>query len=212
MSIDFSSNVDGIKTILIGESGTGKTSLIGALAGQAFESFSMTTSSASFIDKFIEIDDTKYCLEVWDTAGQERLRSLTKIFTKDSKMVIFVYDITDKRSFDELNFWVNMIKESLGQKPVLGIVGNKKDLYELEKVDEVTARQYAEKIGARFGLTSAKDDAIGIELYMRDLLGDYIKKRGQERNNSISSGYSNKRSPRVKLNQGENVDDKKCGC
>lgn len=207
---DYMDNVTGLKTILVGESGTGKTCLIGALAGMAFETFSMTTSSASFIDKSIELNDVKYSLEVWDTAGQEKLRSLTKIFTKDSKIVIFVYDITDKKSFDEMSFWVNMIKESLGEKPVLGMVGNKKDLFEKEKVDEEEAREYAEKIGARFGLTSAKDDPLSINLFLKDLLQDYINKYGEK---GVNDSVIKNEKERVKIDKSKAKKEKKnCWC
>ena len=56
----------------------------------------------------------KYNLEIWDTAGQEQYRSLTKIFINDSKIVIFVYDITNRESFNEIDYWVNTVKEKLG--------------------------------------------------------------------------------------------------
>lgn len=210
--------VPGIKTILVGESGTGKTSIIGALAGQEFESFTMTTSSATFIEKYITKNDTQYCLEIWDTAGQERLRSLTRIFTKDSNIVIFVYDITDKRSFDELSFWVNMIKESLGEKPILGVVGNKKDMFEQEKVNEEQARDFANKIGAKFSLTSAKDDVSGIEMFMGELLDDYIGKfeeRKKSNDESDSVQYMKLRASKVKNSDKKNKGNKsknKCEC
>ena len=51
--------------------------------------------------------------EIWDTAGQEKYRALTKIFYKDAAVAILVYDITRRKSFDEIkNYWYNQIKES----------------------------------------------------------------------------------------------------
>lgn len=38
-------------------------------------------------------------VNLWDTVGQEKFESLTKLFLKDSEIVIFVYDITDKKKF-----------------------------------------------------------------------------------------------------------------
>ena len=106
-----------IKVILVGESGTGKTSLINVAMGMKFqEGTELTTSSASFVTKIIKIGDKSYSLNLWDTIGQEKFRSLTKIFIKDSKIVIFVYDITNKRSFEELNFWFKTIHDVLGDR------------------------------------------------------------------------------------------------
>ena len=121
-----------IKTILVGMTGTGKTNIINALTGKKFEENKFSTTTSSFIDKTITLKNKKYNLEIWDTAGQEKYRSLTKIFINDSKIVIFVYDITTRSSFDEIDFWVRSVKEILGNNPVFGLAGNKKDLFQNE--------------------------------------------------------------------------------
>ena len=165
-----------IKTILVGMSGTGKTNIINALINQPFDSDQISTQTSSFVDKYITIDKKKYHIEIWDTAGQEKYRSLTKIFIKDSKIVIFVYDITTKASFEEIDYWVNTVKEILGETPFYALVGNKKDLFTKEEVDEDLGRSKAEQIGAKFKLTSAKTERNQINDFMKELLEDYIKK------------------------------------
>ena len=167
-----------IKTILVGMSGTGKTNIINALINQPFDSDQISTQTSSFVDKYITIDKKKYHIEIWDTAGQEKYRSLTKIFIKDSKIVIFVYDITTKASFEEIDYWVNTVKEILGETPFYALVGNKKDLFTKEEVDEDLGRSKAEQIGAKFKLTSAKTERNQINDFMKELLEDYIKKNG----------------------------------
>ena len=167
-----------IKTILVGMSGTGKTNIINALINQPFDSDQISTQTSSFVDKYITIDKKKYHIEIWDTAGQEKYRSLTKIFIKDSKIVIFVYDITTKASFEEIDYCVNSVKEILGETPFYALVGNKKDLFTKEEVDEDLGRSKAEQIGAKFKLTSAKTERNQINDFMKELLEDYIKKNG----------------------------------
>ena len=68
---------------------------------------------SSYQLKTIQIDETSYILSIWDTIGQEKLRSLTKIFFKNSKIVILVYDITNRKSFKELSFCCNSINYSM---------------------------------------------------------------------------------------------------
>ena len=158
-------------------SGTGKTNIINSLTGQQFTENSFTTTTSSFVDKYMSVKNKKYRLEIWDTAGQEKFRSLTKIFIKDAKIVIFVYDITTKKSFEEVDFWVKTVKDILGTEPVFGLAGNKKDLFQFEQVEEEAGHEKAKDIGAQFKLTSAKTGS-GINDFMQSLLEEYVKKIG----------------------------------
>ena len=168
-----------IKTILVGMSGTGKTNIINAMTNQPFDSDKISTLTSSFVDKYIEIKKKKYHVELWDTAGQEKYRSLTKIFVKDSRIVIFVYDITTRASFEEIDYWVTTVKEILGEGPVYGLIGNKKDLFIKEEIDEDTGRNKANEIGAIFKLTSAKTERAAINDYMNELLEEFLRRNGE---------------------------------
>ena len=171
--------VDEIKTILVGMTGAGKTNIINAMTNQPFKAESASTLTSSFVDKYIEINKKKYRVELWDTAGQEKYRSLNKIFINDSKIVIIVYDITTKESFQEVDYWTKTVKEILGDSPIYGLVGNKKDLYTKEQVDEETGRNKAKEINAIFKLTSAKNERGAINEYIKELLENYLKKHGE---------------------------------
>ncbi len=92
----------GYKIILLGESAVGKTSIITRLTKNKFMDLSISTISEYFTEKKMEINGTTIKLEIWDTAGQEKFRSLAKIYYKDAKVVILVYDITSEKSFTEL--------------------------------------------------------------------------------------------------------------
>ena len=167
-----------IKVILVGEMGTGKTSLIRVLMGDKFvEDAQMSTSSASFVRKRMVVSGKEYFLDLWDTIGQEKFRSLTKIFIKDSKIVIFVYDITRIKTFTELDFWFKTVKDSLGEDAILGIAGNKKDLYTKEQVKEELIKKYAAEKNVPYKLTSAKEP-ISFISFMEELLKNYLNKCG----------------------------------
>ena len=166
-----------IKTILVGEMGTGKTNMINAITGLKFDSNKFTTNTASFLEKVMKVKDKEYNLIIWDTAGQEKYRSITKIFIKEAKIVIFVYSITDKRSFKEINYWYETVKNLLGDKPILGLAGNKRDLFLEAEVTEEEGKNKAEEIGAIFELTSART-RMGINDLFQNLLKEYINKYG----------------------------------
>ena len=83
------------KTIIVGESGVGKTSIIGRYINK-FNPNEKSTIGASFTNKTHIINGQKILFEIWDTAGQERFRSINSIFYQDAYICIMVYDITSK--------------------------------------------------------------------------------------------------------------------
>ena len=160
-----------IKAILIGNPGVGKTSLINTCLGMDFDSQYISTSSGSFRTKKIIIDDKLYTVNLWDTAGQETYKAITKIFIKNSQIVIFVYDITDIHSFKELDEWIEMCKQNLDPNEYIsGIVGNKFDLFLKEQIPEKEARQFAQDRGMKFALVSAKDNPEAFEIFLKELI------------------------------------------
>ena len=96
------------KVVLIGESGVGKTCIINQFMNGKFDADSLSNLSAQFFRKNIVFSgDKNITLDIWDTAGQEMFRSLNRIFYSNSKVVVLVYDVTNKKSFDELkNYFV----------------------------------------------------------------------------------------------------------
>ena len=165
-----------IKLIMVGDSGTGKTNLISVAAGLEFNSSSLTTTSCSYVQKTIKKGNKEYKVNLWDTIGQEKYRSLTKIFVKDSKIVFFVYDITKRETFNSLIYWKKLIDDILGNVSSKAVIGNKFDLYLEEQVSEKEGKEFAESIGAKFQLTSAKNDPNSIGDLIDIMLDDYIEK------------------------------------
>ena len=137
------SEIKELKCILVGESGTGKTSLINSLLDSPFNPEKTPTLSPTYSSKTVKIRDKLYKVNIWDTAGQEKYRALTKVFIKDSKLVFLVYDITDRESFEKLNYWYITIIDALGENVVIGFIANKQDLYRDEKVRQEEIEKYA---------------------------------------------------------------------
>ena len=184
-----------IKTIILGEYSVGKTNLINAAIGQEFNESSKPTISASFVQKTYNLNGKNYLMKIWDTAGMEKYRSLTKLFYKDSKIIIFVYDITRQKTFDELEFWTKEVEDSLKTLHVIGIIGNKIDLFDNEEVDEFKARDYAKNKKGFFKLVSAKENPKGFASFLEQMLHNYIKKRkGKIKKDKVEKVKLNKKS------------------
>ena len=186
-----------VKAILIGGHFVGKTSLINVTIGLKFNSHLKPTITSSYVEKVFKINKKKYLIKLWDTAGMEKYRTLNKLFYKNSKIVIFVYDITRKESFEELNFWTNEIKKELGEDVILGMVGNKIDLVDFEQVDESIARDYAKNKNADYKLVSAKENPNIFAAFLKEMLIKYIDKNNirltNRKGNNLKINLNNKR-------------------
>ena len=172
-------DVKELKVILLGEPGVGKTNIISRYLSGSFNQSSNPTIGSTFGEKNIKKDGVTYSLKVWDTTGQEKYNSITKLFVKGSHIVILVYSIDNLQSFEKLNFWYNYIKEELQEgKYILGILGNKRDLFESEVVSEEDGKRLAKKKKEIFGLVSAKIDRQGIIQFFDTILDEFIIKLG----------------------------------
>ena len=177
------SKVPGCKVVLLGDSGVGKTCIITRFVSSSFDANMTSTNGASYCTKLVKYEQLgkNLLLDVWDTAGQEKYRSLTKFFYKDAAAVILVYDITREDSFENMkNYWYNQLLENCNKDGVLGVVGNKCDLFEEEKVSEADAREFSDKIGAIFELTSAQNNT-GITEIFQEVGNKYLDPNFQQK-------------------------------
>ena len=170
-----------IKVLIVGESNVGKTSLVRQYIENTFSDEKSSTIGYDTVRKEIEINNKLITLLIWDTCGQEQYRTINNMFLKDSKIVIFVYDITNESSFKELEkYWYPFIRDNLGKEIILGIAGNKSDLYENEEVNEEEAREFSNSIDAIFNLTTAKNNE-AINNLFKELTTQYIEKGNYEK-------------------------------
>ncbi len=184
-NVDQQNNIIPIKFIIIGSVSVGKTSLLTRYATGTFQNMTKSTSNASYINKIKDVNNQKYKIQVWDTAGQEKYHSLLKIFIKNAKIAILVYAIDDLNSFNDLNIWLNMVKEINSDNIILGIAANKADLYKNAKVSDEEGKKYAKKIGAEWRLTSSLLDDCGIDELVDVLLKKYIEENILKKSGSL---------------------------
>ncbi len=174
------------KIMVLGESKVGKTSLIKRYTKDQFGGVYLTTVGMDFQDKIIEIEDKKVRLQVWDTAGQERFRNVTKSYFQSSHGLLVVYDITDKESFEKINFWMENIKNNAPEKAKLILVGNKCDLANERKVTIEDGENKARNYNIKFFESSAKDGTNVNELFFYLANEIYQDEKTKEKDNKNS--------------------------
>ena len=130
------------KIILIGDSSVGKTNILSRFIRNEFDENSKSTIGVEFGTKNFNLNDKIIKAQIWDTAGQERYKSITKTYYKGAKGALIVYDITKKDSFQNIDKWIQDLKEFGEEDAAILIVGNKCDL---EDKREVTAEEVTKK-------------------------------------------------------------------
>ena len=227
------SNPEQIKVVLLGETGVGKTSIISQFTTHTFDPHRETSLSAQFISKTVDLKDIGQSIkfDIWDTVGQEKYRSLAKIFYKDAKVIIFVYDITRSETFEGLiNYWYDETKNNTDGESILAVVANKIDLYANSKVSNNDGKAFADKIGAIFQTTSALSDS-GISTLFDNVGKKYLipgydyqsedkqaqeqylkKKKEDESKNKSGRNKKISENKGLRLEKNENKQKQKKGC
>ena len=179
-----------IKVVLLGETGVGKSSIILRYANDIFSQFNLTTILCSNTTKSISLNNDKDIIKynIWDTAGQEKYKAITKIHYQDADVILLVFDISCPKSFELIrDYWYPQIKENAPQNSIKALVASKCDLKDDYNVEIEEVNSYAEKIGAIFKETSAKDsfginelfEEIGNKILSYDNFKDMIYKRNK---------------------------------
>ena len=162
-----------VKIIMVGSMNVGKTSLVTRFSTGKAATQTKTTKNASYVSKIKKINGQNFEIRLWDTAGQEKFKSLTKLFTKEAKVGILVYSIDSEDSFNDLDDWLKLIKQSNEDNLILGVAANKSDLASDKTISEERGREYAKKIGAEFRSTSAMLENGGIDELIEVLFSKY---------------------------------------
>ena len=161
-----------LKILLIGDSQVGKTSLLLKYTEHVFPEEHIATIGVEYKDKFIVKDNYNIRLQIWDTAGQERFHSITKNIYRNANGVLFVYDITNQESFNNIKNWIKDL-QNVGNDIKGVIIGNKLDLEQKRDVSKEDLEVLGKKNQMPFLETSAKQNINvneGFDLLVNELL------------------------------------------
>lgn len=184
------------KLLLTGDQAVGKSSLLSRYVDDVFEINIMGTAGLDLKRKTIEIKGESIKIYILDTAGQDRFRSIAKNQYNKTDGILIVYDITDKKSFEGVNMWINSINKvrEIGTECLL--IGNKIDLEQSRVVSTKEGEELAKKYGIPFIETSAKSSLNVKEafvqiintLYQKDLEKNSPHKGTGHKKNKKSGG------------------------
>ena len=157
------------KLIFLGDQNVGKSSILNRFLNDTFVEEYQATIGLDFQSKNVQIDNQDVHLLLYDTAGQEKFRSLIPMYTRDANIILLVYDITNRESFENLYAWLKDLTNININEVIICIVGNKIDLNEKREVSNEEGQKYAQEHDFIFQEVSAKTGEGFSELFYKSL-------------------------------------------
>ena len=164
------------KIIFLGDQGTGKSCILNRFVEDKFDDNYQATIGLDFQSKNVKIDNQDVHLLLYDTAGQEKFRSLIPMYTRDANIIILVYDITRKESFNHIPDWINGLTNVNFDNVIFALVGNKIDLDDKREVNKDEGIKLAQEKKCIFEEVSAKTAENFSELFYKQLFDEIVNK------------------------------------
>ncbi|MBD3193582.1 MAG: GTP-binding protein [Candidatus Lokiarchaeota archaeon] len=162
------------KSLMLGDASVGKTSLLARYIDDTFQDTYQATIGANFLIKEVDLkkiidgldirkelkSDIKkkgFKLYWWDIGGQKDKLLSNEYYFQQSIGAMVVFDIVNRESFDNIEFWISKLQELSGKVPFI-LVGNKLDQAENRAITKQEAQEKADEYGVKYIETSAKKD------------------------------------------------------
>ena len=180
-----------LKTVLIGDSGVGKSVILSRYTRGTYSENHVATIGIDFAARTVPVrtrpesvpggaddDEVRVKLQLWDTAGKERFRSITRAYYHGAYLFLVVFSVRSRASFEGLRAWLTDIRlRADTPERFIAIVGNQCDGDSDGDGDEASSRDVPRDEAARFAAThgvpyyevSAKHDDGEIDRMMQAL-------------------------------------------
>ena len=211
-------DADGIiKVLIIGNSSVGKSCMLARYSEGEFPEGQKATIGIDFKLRQLDIDGRLVKLQIWDTAGQEKFRTITRAYYRGATGVLIIYDVTDEKSFRDVNQWYESVEENTSSETVLVLCANKCDIVQEGEegssggrdrrvVSTERGRALANEYDIPYFESSAKDDVGVDELFLEisKLCLQRSKKENERRRKEVNltlGGTNRQRRPGDGLGQ-----------
>ena len=203
MSIDFEimDNNITINCILLGHSCVGKTTFFNYFYGknneEENENYNLSTISNESLFLLAEFNNEKFYVKITDTAGQERFLSISKNYIRNADGILLFFDVTKKESFENIENWMSIIEETIGDDSKIILIANKIDATDERVIFKKDAKEKANKYNLKYFECCCLN---GLNLYeiLNEIIVGAYSKYYEKNPNGI------KRAKTVKLNENQN--------
>ncbi|KAG2484126.1 hypothetical protein HYH03_017076 [Edaphochlamys debaryana] len=152
-----------LEVVLVGSNAVGKSSILRCYKSDAFRFDEPSTIGVDLTTTYLTAGGKRYKVMIWDTAGQERFRAVATAYYRRKQAALFVYDVTDRKTFEDLErLWMPDYAQHGPEGTVKMLVGNKADLSTSRQVSCEEGHNFARRHGCLFVETSARaNTAVG---------------------------------------------------
>ena len=144
------------KVLLLGNTNVGKSALVLRFVDDICNDNFVPTIGVDFSLKKLEIDQKKIKMQIWDNQGQERFKTVLPSYYRGVHGILLVYDVTEKDSFNNLNYWLMEIEKNANKNVIKVLIGNKTDLEDKRVISYNQGKEFADMHGLKFVETSVK--------------------------------------------------------
>ena len=163
--------------MVIGDTGSGKSSILLRFADDDFAESYMATVAVDFRHRTLQIGGKSCKLQIWDSAGQERYRTITSAYYRGADAIILVYDVTNTDSMRHISDWLIEVQRYAAPDACMLLIGNKCDLETKRAVTRDKAEEFAKSLGISVIETSAKDGS-NVDQAVIQLTEELMAKKG----------------------------------
>jgi len=200
------------KVALIGDSGTGKTSILIRFIEDYFAEDTKSTIGVDFKLVSLQLDSKVYAkMQIWDTCGSERFKSLTSSFIKTCSAFILVFDLTRPSSFQSIENWIKIIRENISPKFMI-LIGNKSDLIEQRAVNKNFILEYCQKHFFNYMEISAKTNNNIEKMFKEVAYQLYMNAKSKEKDKNLKSVNTGGSFTNIQINLNNENNQSKKGC
>lgn len=196
------------KFVVIGASGVGKTSILRRLVEGKFVPGTQSTVGVEYFTYNTKIEGNQTKMMIWDTAGQERFYSISKAYFRGALGIVLVFDITERRSFDQLPRWLRDARADADPHCVVILVGNKCDLSANRTVSLQEAEDFAKTNKLSYIETSAQDNTNIEEVFQRT--GSELMRKYLSGELVLSNSYQQRGPPSVRTKKTPEKEESSC--
>ena len=116
-----------LKMILLGDTYSGKTSIMNRYFNNFFENESKSTIGVDFFKTTLQKNGSNYSIFIWDTSGQDKFNSIIRSYYRNMTVAILVFDLSNKESIHNIQNWLNNINNYCNKDIIIYLIGNKCD-------------------------------------------------------------------------------------
>lgn len=165
-----------IKILTLGDTMVGKSSIVLRFSDDKFDDNIFSTIGIDFKTKYIKYKNSSVKVLIWDTAGQEKFKNIAKQYYRGANGVLLVYDISSRKSFERVDFWLKELKENNRiDELFICLVANKIDLQDTREITTEEGEKFAKENKINFLEVSAKSGKNIKELFDKIINGSMQK-------------------------------------